>query len=218
MRQDAVGCVVVEVPAGDEYTNDRRKSCADVWQAHTTTIWQPPPYPIPIGKTNAESSIFAHALLFSILLNGDIVIPGVTWRWSPASHPIHVVICTHIRSNIWGIKAFQIPQYQAPCSTNILQSPPLWYHRSKTVLLRFRASLLLLVLSLLVGEAFPGAAKCQILPLSSLDRFTHTLRTLRVCVPPYPLLSEHPDSSCRCAPGKSSQRSWGGSSQLVPVS
>jgi hypothetical protein len=78
MRQDAVGCVVVEVPAGDEYTNDRRKSCADVWQAHTTTIWQPPPYPIPIGKTNAESSISAHALLFSILLNGDLVISGVT--------------------------------------------------------------------------------------------------------------------------------------------
>lgn len=102
MRQDAVGCVVVEVPAGDEYTNDRRKSCADVWQAHTTTIWQPPPYPIPIGKTNAESSISAHALLFSILLNGLIVIPGVTWRWSPASHPI--VICTHIRSNIRGLK------------------------------------------------------------------------------------------------------------------
>ena len=66
MRQDAVGCVVVEVPAGDEYTNDRRKSSADVGQAHTTTIWQPPAYPIPIGKTNAESSISAHALLFSI--------------------------------------------------------------------------------------------------------------------------------------------------------
>ena len=152
-----------------------------------------------------------------LLLNGDLVIPGLTWRWSPASHP--VVICTHIRSNIWGIRAFQIPQCQAPCCTNILQSPSLWYHHSTTVLRRSHASLLLLVLGLLVSEAFPGAAECQILPLSSLDRFVaHTLRTLRVCVPPYPLLSEHPDSSCRCAPGKSSQRSWGGSSQLVPVS
>lgn len=37
-----------------------------------------------------------------LLLNGDLVIPGLTWRWSPASHP--VVICTHIRSNIRGLK------------------------------------------------------------------------------------------------------------------
>jgi hypothetical protein len=43
MRQDAGGCVAVEVPAGDENTNDRRKSCADVWQARTTVVWQPPP-------------------------------------------------------------------------------------------------------------------------------------------------------------------------------
>lgn len=57
----------------------------------------------------------------------------------------------------------QIPQYRAPCHKNILQCSFQWYHRPRMLLRRSHAfrPALLLVLRLLVGEAFPGAVQCQ---------------------------------------------------------
>jgi hypothetical protein len=52
-RRDAGGCVVVvEVLSDSDHTNDRRRSCTDVWQARTTAIWQPPTSLTDIDRGN----------------------------------------------------------------------------------------------------------------------------------------------------------------------